>query len=102
MCSTFEGQLRKLAVHGTDDAEGMAGPIQEVGVAERDVGCARQDQMADILKDGLPGDHEVSASIDRRDGTVEAYVEAASARLHISGQLQAPIVLEMGVPLQTR
>ena len=79
-----ERQLRELRVHGAHDRERVTRPVEEVRIAERDVGCADPHQPPDILEDDVLRDHEQSASVDRGNGTVEAHVQTAAAGFHVA------------------
>ena len=67
-----KGEVRKLSVHGADDAHGMTWAIQEVGISEGDVGCADLDLPSDVLQNSLLRKDKVTAPIDRHDGAMEA------------------------------
>ena len=87
-------------MHGPDDAERVAHPVEEVGVAEGDVPGADGDEAGDVGEhDVLPDDPD-PAVVDGRHGAVPAAVDAAVARLDVADEALLAVDREMGVALQ--
>jgi hypothetical protein len=80
----------------------MAGPIQEVGVAEGNMGRPVLDEPPDVFQDDLLRDDKEAALVNRRDRTVKAEMETSATRLHIASEISAPVALDMGVLLERR
>ena len=95
-----EGQRGELGVQRARDREGVVGPVEEVGVAERDVGRPRRHLLADVREDHSRGTDEEAAAVDGRDRAVAAEVEAAPARLDVADQLVPAVALELRVLLE--
>ncbi len=95
-----EGEIREALVHGPDDAERVAHPVEEVGVAEGDVPGADGDEAGDVGEhDVLPDDAD-PAVVDGRHGAVAAAVDAAVARLDVADEALLAVDREMGVALE--
>src|ERR1035437_8949285 len=67
-----------LLVEGFDDGDGVAGAVEEIGVAKGDVGSAGGDLAADVLQDDIGLHDAEEATVDRDYGTVAAEVLAAA------------------------
>src|SRR5881397_2049016 len=97
-----EGHAGKFGVHRADDAERLAGPVQKIGVAERDVGRAGQDLPPDILQDDVLRHDEEAAFVHRHDGTMQAEMQAPAAGLDVANHVLRAGAFKMRVPLQRR
>ena len=97
-----EGHSRKLGVERARDRQRVPRPIQEIGIAEGDVRCARGHELAHVRQHDLRRHDEEAPAVDGRDGAVPALVFAAATRFDIAGELERPISLEMRVPLERR
>ena len=69
-----------------DDAAGVGWPVEEVGVAKRDVLGAPLDLGADVGKDDVDRDDAKLAVVDRHDRAVPAAMLAAARRIGRSRQ----------------
>ena len=95
-----EGETRELVVERPRDGQGMAGPVQEVGIAERNVSGARIHLLPDVGEQHRGGDDEKAPAIDGRNGTVPAHVLAAPTRLDVAHGLETAVTLQVCVFLQ--
>ena len=82
-CSTLTVQsnvrLREALVHRTDDPHRVLRRVEEVGIAERDVGRARGDELLDVGEHrGCVGDADPPV-VDDRNRAVATPVRAAAA-----------------------
>ena len=83
------------------DVERVAGAVQEVGIAERDVSGAGVDELADIGHDDVAIDDEEAPAVHGRDRAVTAVMLAAATGLDVAGQLEAAVsTLEVRVLLE--
>lgn len=69
----------KVAVKFFDQFEGVADAVEKIGIAKRDVLCARGDLLADILQDGVAADDAKNAFVYGHDWTMPAEMFAAAA-----------------------
>src|SRR5438309_5309312 len=97
-----ESHAGKFGAHRAHDAQRVAGAIQKIGVAERDVGRAGPDLPPDIFQDNLRRHDDEAAFVHRHDGTVEAVMQASAAGFNVADDTLATVVFEMCVPLQRR
>src|SRR5207249_6373484 len=96
-----EGDSRELTVKRARDVERVAGAVQEVGIAERDVSGAGVDELADIGHDDVAIDDEEAPAVHGRDRAVTAVMLAAATGLDVAGQLEAAVsTLEVRVLLE--
>ena len=73
------GDLRKFGVQRFDDAHGVRGAVEEIGIAEGDVARAVRDLLADIVENDVALHDAELALIDGHDRTVAAQMFAAAA-----------------------
>ena len=97
-----EGQPGKLGVHGAHHGQRVSRSVQEIRVAEGDVGRPFVRELPDIVEDDILRHHEEAAAIDRRDRTVQAEVQAAAACFHVADQLLPAVLVQMRVLLESR
>ena len=72
----------------------MPGAVQEVRVAEGDVGGPGLHELPHVGEHDRARDHEEAPAVDRRNRAVGAQMPAAAAGLHVPGKLLTPAVLE--------
>jgi len=98
-----EGEARKAGVERPRHPEGVARPVQEVGVAEGDVGRAGLGLAGHVLDHRLGRHGEEAAAVDRGDGAMAAEVQAAARGLGVAGRaLGAAGVDQSGVAGERR
>jgi hypothetical protein len=97
-----ERQRGKLGVHGAHHGQRVSRSVQEIRIAEGDVGRPFARELADVIEDDVGGHHEEAAAIDGRDRTVQAQVQAAAARFHVADQFLPAVLVQMRVLLQSR
>src|SRR5258708_26678975 len=95
--SCIEGDARKLLMHGAGDTHGVGRSIEEVGVAKGDMTYALDYLCADVCQHDLGWDGEEAATVDWRDGAMQARMLAASRRFSISREQQISIQLQAHV-----
>ena len=88
------GHLREFLVHGAHDFERMAGAVQKIRIAERQMFRAGVHLPPDVFQHGMFRDQKEPALIDRHDRAMETTVEAAPAGLHIAGEMPCAFVIE--------
>ena len=88
----------ELPVHGAEDFQRVAGAVQEIGIAEADVGCSLPDLLSDVLHDDLARHDKEPPSVDGRNGAVAAEMQATATRLDVSGYSPGTSHLEGGIP----
>ena len=85
-----------------DDAHGVGGTIEEIGVAEGDVLCAGRHLTRDVLQHDVWLHDEEPAAVDRDDRAVAAEMLAAAAGFGVAGDARAATgQLDVRVPLET-
>src|SRR5260221_12332619 len=94
--SCIEGDARKLLMHGAGDAHGVGRSIEEVGVAKGDMTYALDYLCADVCQHDLGWYGEEAATVDWRDGAMQARMLAAARRFSISREQQISIPLQAG------
>ena len=97
-----ERDLRERLVHGAHHAQSMARPIEEVGVAERDVPCAGRDLLGDVGDDGRDVDDPDAAVVHDGHRAVTAAVDAPAARLDVPGESLLAVDPEPAVAIERR
>ena len=81
-----EGEVRQAGVERPRHPQGVAGAVQEVGVAEGDVGRAGPGLPNHVLDHHLDRHGEEAAAVEGGDGAVAAAVQAAARGLGVAGQ----------------
>ena len=103
-CSTFAVKSKvtrgNRRVDRPGDGQRVPGAVQEVRVADRHVGRAGLDALADVGQDDVRRHDEEAPAVHRRDRAVPAQVLAAAARLDVPDQLVPPVPLEPRVLLE--
>ena len=84
------------------ELERMSRPVQEVGIAERDVACTCRDEAPDVFEHDLARDGEEPATVDRRNGAVQAVMQAAAARFDVARRHVRARSREMDVAVEIR
>jgi DNA ligase D-like protein (predicted 3'-phosphoesterase) len=79
------GDARVCGRQRPHDALGMARPVQEVGVTERDVLRTGSDLGGDVGQDDLGRDHAEAPVVHRHDRAMTAPVLAPSAGFRVAG-----------------
>ena len=97
-----EGHVRERRVERPGHGERVPRPVEEVGIAERDVGRPGHDLLADVRQHDVRRHDEEAAPVHGRDRAVPAEVLAAAARLDVRDQLVPPVALEPRVLLEGR
>src|SRR6185312_6894135 len=77
----IEGDGRELGAQRPHNRQRMPRSVQEIGIAEGDVARARRYLRANILQHNRAWHDEETPAIDRRDGAVQAGMQAAARRL---------------------
>src|SRR5258708_21139561 len=95
--SVVEGEVRKLLIDGAGDTHGVGRSIEEVGVAKGDMTYALDYLCADVCQHDLGWYGEEAATVDWRDGAMQASMLAAARRFSISREQQISIQLQAGV-----
>src|ERR1700680_3193732 len=95
-----KGNTGELLMQHTSDAHGVAGAIEEVGVAESDMACPQGYLRAYISQYDLRGYCEEAPVVDRCDGAVQAGMFAAACRLSVAGQHHLAMVFKAGIAIQ--
>src|SRR5580704_9248961 len=97
------GDLRKFAMQGFDDGNGVTHGVEKIGVAKGDVLRARADLLTDIRKYNFRFDQAKCAVVDGNNGTVTAMMLAAAAGFGVAdGAMLAVGKNEMRVGFQGR
>ena len=94
--------VREFVMQRAHELHGVAGTVQEVRVAERDVPGAGRDQPADVRQHDVPRHREEPSTVHGRDGTMQAGVEATATRLHVACRDELPGARQARVPRQGR
>src|SRR5260221_1475574 len=94
--SCIEGDARKLLMHGAGDAHGVGRSIEEVGVAKGDMTYTLGYLCADVCQHDLGWYGEEAATVDWRDGAMQAGMLAAARRFSISREQPISIQLQAG------
>ena len=92
--------VRHAREHGVQRAhqpERMGGPVEKIGVAERDVARAAGDEASDVLEHDVLRDDKEAAVVDGRNGAVQAMVETAAARFDVASQDLGAVLTKSGV-----
>ena len=97
-----EGDGGTLRVQSAGHRQGLARPVEEIRIAEGDVGGARGDLLADVREDRVPGNGEEAATVDGRNRAVAAAMKAAAARLDVAHHFPPARSLEPRVLLERR
>jgi hypothetical protein len=85
-----------------DDAHGVGGTIEEIGVAEGNVLCPGRHLTRDVLQYDVWLHDEEPATVDRDNRAVAAEMLAAAAGLGVAGNARATTrKLDVRVPLET-
>ena len=95
-----ERERRKRLVQRPRDGQRVAGTVEEIGIAERDVRGAGLHLLADVREQHLDRHDEEPPAVDRRDRTVSAQMLAAAARLDVADELEPVVALEVRVFLE--
>ena len=93
-------QMGKLRMHRAKDAQRMSRPIQEVWVAERDMGRAGLDLLPNVPDHHIFRNQEEAAPVDRHDRAMQAGMQAASAGFHVPHDVLRAVILKMGIPCE--
>ena len=64
-----------------DDAPRVRRTVEEIGIAEGDVLCARRDLLADVLEHGVHRNGVEPSIVDRHDRTMTAQMLASTRRI---------------------
>ena len=88
-----ERELRPLRVQPPGDLQRMAGPVQEIGIAEGDVSRAGRDLGADVGEHHVRRHHEEPPAVNGHHRAMPAQVQAAAARLHVRGGVHVAVVV---------
>src|SRR5690349_6827897 len=83
------GQPGPFAVEGFHDGYGVAGSVEEIGVAKRDVGGAGGDLTANVLENDIALHNAEEAAIDGNHGTVPAEMFATAGCFGIADAASA-------------
>ena len=97
-----EGDRREARVERGGHPQRVAGPVQEVGITERDVRDALCDLAPDVVEHDLERYGEEAAAIERGDGAMAAEVQAAARRFRVAGEPLAARLREARVALRRR
>src|SRR6266516_5222838 len=89
-------QVGKLDVQLAHQLERVPRSVEEIGVAEGDVACPGRDQATDVLQHHAARYREEAAAVDRRDGAMQARVQAATTGLDVSRRDEAVPAREIG------
>ena len=97
------GDMREPPVQLLDDAHGMGGAVEEIGITKGDVLRPGRHLLGDVRQDHLRLHHEESPAVDRHDRAVAAKILAAAAGLGVAdharvaiGQRHVRVFLESG------
>ena len=85
--SEVETHVGKGVVEGTGYFAGVAGAVEEVGVAKGDVAGAVVNLLGDVCEHGLDGDDEKAAVVYGYDRAVAAGVQTAAGGLGVAGRV---------------
>jgi len=96
----FQQELRKFLMHCANNAQRVFGSVEKIRIAERDMRCSGFDLLANIFQNDLLRQSEKSPTINGRDRTVGAKMEAASTGFGIASNSAIPIVLQACILLQ--
>src|SRR5215211_7065197 len=97
------GEPREAPVQLCDDAHGVGGTVEEIGIAEGDVLCSGLDLTRNVLQHDIRLHDEEPAAVDGNNGAMAAEMFAAPAGLGVAGDTRvATGQLDMRVPLETR
>ena len=83
LAGEVERHPRELRVDRPRHRQRVARSVEEIGIAERHVRSAGGYLLANVGEDRLDGHDEEPAAVHRRDGAVQAGVQAAAARLDV-------------------
>src|SRR5260370_16600769 len=97
--SWIGGEAWKLLMHGAGDTHGVGRSIEEVGVAKGDMMYTLGYLCADVCQHDLGWYGEEAATVDWRDGAMQASMLAAARRFSISREQQISIQLQAGVAI---
>src|SRR5205085_7479899 len=84
----------KLGVQVPYQLERVSRAVQEVWIAERDVPRPGGDQSTHVLQHHGARHREETPVVDRRDGAMEARMQATATRLDVSGRHGAAFARE--------
>src|SRR5713101_3200491 len=96
------GQAGKFGVHGFDDGDGMAWPVEEVGIAESDVLGPHGDLLANVGEHDVALDDAKSAIVYGDHRTMPAQIFASAAGFGGSNCLGGSVDRERRVGGQRR
>src|SRR5687768_15681311 len=83
------GEIREPPVQLLDDAHGVGGTVEEIGIAEGDVLRSGRHLTRDVLQYDVRLHDEEPAAVDRDDRAVSAKMLATAARLGVAGDARA-------------
>ena len=96
------GERRKFLVQRFDDAHGVRGAVEEIGIAEGDVLGAGCDLLANVLQHNFRLHHAKIALIHRHHRAMPAQVLAAAAGFGVAGALGQPVDLQSRIFFERR
>src|SRR5580704_18284926 len=95
------GDLRKFAMQGLDDGNGVANGVEKIRIAKGDVFRARRNLLTYVRKHNFGIDESKCAVVNGNDGTVSAMMLAAAAGFGVTdGTMLAARKNEMRVGFQ--
>src|SRR5262249_53350940 len=95
-----ERERGKLGMNSLRDAPRVAGPVEEIGVAEGDMRGARLDLLADIREHDIERHREEPTFIDRCDRAVATAGQASPCGLDIPGWPGEPSALDPNIGVE--
>src|SRR5690242_16633878 len=90
-------EIRELRVDCAHELQGMAGPVQEVRIAEGDVLRPGNHQLPYVLEHDVPRHRKEASAVHGRDRTVETPVQTPPARLDVSREPPPAVTSERGI-----
>src|SRR6266705_6588627 len=96
------GHAGELGVQRAHELPRVAGTVEKVGIAERDVSRAGGDEAANVAEHHVGRHDEEAPVVDGGNRAVEAVVQTAAARLHVSRRDLRPVAPEFDVARERR